>query len=139
MVFYKWFSIQIKIDFYYFGVKRCNSITMSKIDIQLLSMMSKKVSYHLIIDNEYMYIDLIRYFCDTVPHLSICALNIGRKMIDVTMLKNKVINDVKDNILVLREIGIFSPKNSFIELKNLILLFDFQLEDTVNILDVCPI
>ena len=111
---------------------------MSQVEIQLLSLFKKK-SYHIKIDNDYMYIDLIRYLCTTDPILESCSLYKSGKRIDASMLKDKVIQDVKDNILVMKEIGIFTPKNSFVQLKHLIMLFDSQLDNTVNILDVCPI
>ena len=113
-----------------------------KIIVQTLMAPPTPVIYYTTIDDNYTFYDLLLFLqslkSNKIPYGDSSFKHNG-EFIRASKLNQKIADVVVDNALKIYEYGIFTPKNSFLKIKNIIRLRKHNLEDTINIDHECII
>ena len=97
-------------------------------------------NFKLDIDNDYTVLDLILFLIDYDLRFKDYGIILPKNIrVDPTNIKEKLTKFLKNKILDIKQISIFTPLNSFCRLRNLKKLYENNLLDTVNLGDICPI
>ncbi len=98
------------------------------------------------IDQDYNFLDLIMFlvqweFNKRRPPIIESGIVVGNPTVIIKPdnLNQKLVDYIQDDIVNIKELGIFTPKNDFIVIGNILGLYYNNLIETVNIMDVCSI
>lgn len=110
---------------------------MACIEFEIKSVM-KSESFNLEIDNDFSFLDLLKLL-DAVQLGGYTGYRFKGEWINTTYLNKKIMDHVDNKKFTLRKFCSLTPKNSLFQLQNILLLNKHNLEETVNLYDVCPI
>ena len=117
---------------------------MESMQVKIERMCISDIEFTISIDKEYTFIDLIKYIQSNYGGEGYSALRCKKtaRIVNARWLRRSVLDYCREigiEKLEFRSLSHFTPKNNFIELYALVLVFDNHLEDTINLDDVCPI
>lgn len=111
----------------------------SNCKIKILSPLNKEITLDLQIPHNYKFIDLFKVL-KTIPcHTIHSGFLFEGKYITNKNSNDNLVDVMKNNELIIRERSFLTPKNLFHEIGTIITLDEYNLGNTINLYDVCPI
>ena len=108
----------------------------------IICKLSNREGFKKEIDSEFTMLDLLRFLTqkNSIYNMSSFHFGLTKELITIKNATLKLVDLVdENNIIKLFEVGMFTPKNDLLRAKNIIKIYDNNLENTTNIYDVCCI
>ena len=108
----------------------------------IICKLSNREGFKKEIDSEFTMLDLLRSLTqkNSIYNMSSFHFGLTKELITIKNATSKLVDLVDEkNVIKLFEVGMFTPKNDLLRAKNIVKIYDNNLENTTNIHDVCCI